>query len=1054
MTRVVSQFLYGGLLLLAAASSGWALDPHRPLQQYGRRIWQTGNGLPQDTVHAILQTRDGYLWVGTEGGLVRFDGIDFVTFDVENTRQLKSDTVYDLFQDRSGALWIATAGGLAAYRDGRFQAYSTTDGLPSDTVWFTYQDRRNRIWAITSSGPAFFAGGRFHPLLGTRNAAPPDRRGLAEDSEGRIWLASESGLFAIDSTPPAPVAGPRLLKGVAVSAVAADGEGGLWIGSAQGLERYRGGTLQTVSLAPIAARTPVLALAPDGSGGLWVGTAAGLARLKKGGAGMAEIPAGALHERIASLFTDRQGALWMVMDRQVQRLFGGAIGAFPPDSGLADLSLLAIYEDREGDLWMGTDSGGLYMLRDRKFTTYGVRDGLTANHVSSVLGSGAGELWVGTNGGGIDRGGQGGFSRLPTRGQLTSNVILSLASSPEGRLWVGTPDGLDLVEQGSVRKFTSANGLPDDLIRSLFYSRRGELWIGTRHGLACLRNGKITTYTAADGLGSDYIGAIVSGATVTAASNPDARGHAPAATAAQDNLPEAVPPDSDLWIGTAGGLTHLHHGVFTNYTTQAGLSSNVVTAIYPDAEGSVWLGTNGSGLNRMRRGRIVAFPHGVGGLPDTVYGILEDSRNNLWLSSRSGIFRVSKASLAAYARGSTGAIPVTSYGVADGMSARECSSGHPSAWKMADGSLWFATLDGVATVDPEHSPENRLPPPVAIERILVDDLPRSLDRPLILPPGVTRLEVQYAGLSFPQPQRVRYRYRLEGFDKQWIDAGGRRAAFYTNLPPGRYRFHVVAANNDGVWNNAGAWVDVRMEPHFYQTYWFYAFLALGSVLLATLAYRWRVRQVEAQFQAVLAERGRLAREIHDTLAQGFVGVSVQLELIARLLATSRESAIQQLDHARAMVRHCLEEARRSIWELRSTGASAEDLPARLARVCAVTPSESGAKVYLQVKGIYRPLASTVENELLRIGQEAVANALRHSGGRRVDVQLIYRESSLLLVVEDDGHGFDWREMENAGPLGHFGLRGMRERAEQIDAEFTVASSPGAGARISVEAPLT
>ncbi len=1049
MTRIVSRSLYSALLLLAAASSAWSLDPHRPLQQYGRRIWQTDNGLPQDTVHAILQTRDGYLWVGTEGGLVRFDGVNFATYDVENTRQLKSDTVYDLFQDRSGALWISTAGGLAVYREGRFHAYSTSDGLPAETVWFSYQDRRNRIWAITSAGPAFLAGGRFHPLPEMQDAAPPDRRGLAEDSGGRIWLASEAGLFAIDSNSPAPVAGPRLLKGVAVSAVAADGEGGLWIGSAQGLERYSGGSLQPVSLAPIAARTPVLALAPDGSGGLWVGTAAGLARLKRGGAGIAEIPAGAMHERIASLFADRQGALWIVTDRQVQRLAGGSIGAFPPGSGLSELSLLAIYEDREGDLWMGADSGGLYMLRDRKFTTYASRDGLSANPVSSVLGAGAGELWVGTNGGGIDRGGNGGFSRLPTRDRLASDVILSLAGSPGGPLWVGTPDGLNRIEGGSVRKFTSANGLPDDLIRSLFCSRPGELWIGTRRGLARLRDGKFSTYTAADGLGSDLIGAIV-----PAAANPGARGEGPASVASRDTPPAPGTPDPNLWIGTAGGLTHLQHGVFTNYTTAAGLSSNVITAIYPDAEGSVWLGTNGNGLNRMRGGRIVAFPHQPGGLPDTIYGILEDSRSNLWLSSRSGIFRVAKERLEAYARGSTAAIPVRSFGVADGMSVRECSSGHPAAWKMADGSLWFATLDGVASVDPEHSPKNPLPPPVVIEGILVDDRPRSLGRPLILQPGATRLELQYAGLSFPEPQRVRYRYRLEGFDRQWIDAGGRRSAFYTNLPPGRYRFHVVAANNDGVWNDVGAWVQVRMEPHFYQTYWFYALLALSSVLLATLGYRWRVRQVEAQFQAVLAERGRLAREIHDTLAQGFVGVSVQLELIARLLATSRESAVQQLDHARAMVRHCLEEARRSIWELRSTGASAEDLPARLARVCAVTPSESAAKVYLQVKGIYRPLAGKVENEMLRIGQEAVANALRHSGGRRVEVQLIYREASLLLEVQDDGNGFDWREMESAGPLGHFGLRGMRERAEQINAEFTVASSPGAGAKISVEAPLT
>ena len=510
----------------------------------------------------------------------------------------------------------------------------------------------------------------------------------------------------------------------------------------------------------------------------------------------------------------------------------------------------------------------------------------------------------------------------------------------------------------------------------------------------------------------------------------------------------------DLWIGTSGGLSRFDHGAFINSTVQQGLSNNTVTAIAQDAQGSLWLGTNGGGLNRLR---------GAPGQPDSGVSLefegaaghhLRHSRRRrgyLWLSSQSGIFRVSLAQLNAYSPSHPNA--VDAYGTADGMNIRECSgSGHPAAWKLADGSLWFATLDGVSFIDPAHAAENRVPPPVVIEKVLVDDQARGLDQELTIQPGANRLEFQYAGLSFVAPQKVRYRYQLKGFDHGWIEAGSRRAAFYTNLPPGRYRFAVMAANNDGVWNTAGASFALRLLPHFYQTWWFYSALALAGLLLGYLVYRWRVLQVEAQWGAVLAERGRLAREIHDTLAQGFVGISVQLELVARLLATSREAALQQLDQARALVRASLAEARTSIWDLRSENAGAEDLPGRLRQSCNRIASGSPSKVYLQVKGTYRPVTRKTEEELLRIGQEAVANAVRHAEATRIDVQLIYEAARVSLQVADDGRGFE-PSPERSGPEGHYGIKGMHERAEEIDAALVLESTPGGGTRISVEAPL-
>ena len=1029
------------VLLLAFTHAALGLDPQRSLQHFGHQAWRTDSGLPQNTVHSILQTRDGYLWLGTDGGLVRFDGIDFVTFDAENTPQFRSDTVYDLLQDGSGTLWASTAAGLLSYRGGAFSAYTTAQGLPADTVWFSHEDRHKRLWAITPAGPAWFDGKSFVPVAGAQSAGPLRRQGLAEDPNGTLWLGGSSGVLALDITAATPRLALHLLGGVPVETVELDHQGKVWIGTGEGLERYAGGTLSPILHLP--GKTEVTALYPDAEGGMWVGTATGMVHIARDGTPLPlRVNAAGKEdgtERVDGLYQDRERVLWVASERGLFRLEDDQLQAFSPGSPLAVNRVLSMYEDREGDLWLGTDSGGLHLLRDQKFTTFTTADGLSGNFVRCVFESANGALWVGTDGAGLNRRTSSGFVHFSTAEGLSSNVILSLAGGPGDDLWIGTPNGLNLLHQGSVnqgrvKRFTSADGLPDDFIRSLYTDRDGSLWIGTRHGLAHLEAGKFTSFSSMDGLGSDFIGAILR-------SGP-------------------------LWVGTSAGLSRWQDNAFTNDTVQQGLSNNTVTSIAQDSKGALWLGTNGSGLNRLSKdGAIRAFPWSSQGLPGTIYGMLEDAAGRLWLSSKTGIFRVSIAELNAYASGAAHAIAVEAYGTADGMNIRECSGGgHPAAWKLADGSLWFATLDGVSFIDPAHAPENRVPPPVEIEKVLVDDQERSLDGDLVIKPGTNRLEFQYAGLSFVAPQKVQYRYRLEGFDRGWIEAGSRRAAFYTNLPPGHYRFRVLAANNDGVWNTTGASFGLRLMPHYYQTWWFYSALALALLLMGYLVYRRRVLAVEAQWGAVLRERGRIAREIHDTLAQGFVGISVQLELVARLLAGSREAApkpglepvFEQLDQARALVRASLADARTSIWDLRSETAGSpdqpDDLPSRLSRSCTRIAGGSSAKVYLQVKGTYRPVSPRIEEELLRIGQEAVANAVRHAAANRIDVQLIYEAARVSLRVEDDGQGFE-PTPEASGPEGHFGIRGMQERAGEIDAALSLESRPGEGTRVSVEAPL-
>jgi signal transduction histidine kinase len=445
-------------------------------------------------------------------------------------------------------------------------------------------------------------------------------------------------------------------------------------------------------------------------------------------------------------------------------------------------------------------------------------------------------------------------------------------------------------------------------------------------------------------------------------------------------------------------------------------------------------------------GRFRSFPASVH-LPKTIYGISEDRNGSLWLSSNTGIFRVDRHSLLS---GSTEAVP---YGTADGLRVNEASGGgHPAVWKSHDGTLWFATPRGIAVMTPAQQNLNRVPPPVVIESVLIDDAAANPALLASVPPGHNRYAFEYAGLSFVAPQKVLYRYKLEGFDHDWIEAGTRRVAYYTNLSPGQYRFHVLARNNDGIWNSQGVSIPLVLQPHLYQRVWFLSLCALALAGFVYQLYRLRVRQVAARYDAVLAERNRIAREIHDTLAQGFAALSVQLEILSRLLDDAPQPVRQHLAEARALVRDSLAEARRSIWELRSQSAASNDLAAQLGKLTQPPRDNGQPRVTLDVQGTFRPLPENIELELLRIAQESVRNATRHAHASHIRMTLAFGRKLVTLLVKDDGVGFDLAKRLGS-QQGHYGLDGMRERARQIGARLSVESAPGQGTTVFVEVPL-
>jgi signal transduction histidine kinase len=568
-----------------------------------------------------------------------------------------------------------------------------------------------------------------------------------------------------------------------------------------------------------------------------------------------------------------------------------------------------------------------------------------------------------------------------------------------------------VIRGGHVKVITTGDGLADDFVRSLYKDADGSVWIGTRRGLSHWAAGKFKNYSQADGLGSDFVGTLMRGR------------------------------DGSLWIGTLGGLTRFANGKFKNYTTADGLSSSVITALHEDSDGTVWIGTQGGGLNRFTDGKFSRDT--AMGLPDTIYGILEDGSRDLWISSKTGIFRASKKSW------------IAQYGTADGLRVSECSEGgHPAVSRNRDGSLWFSTVKGVAAIDSRTVERKAPPPPVVLESFSVDD--RTFDsgdtKSVEVAPGPSRFSFEYAGLTFYSPQRARFRYRLEGFDHSWIDAGTRRVAYYTNLRPGQYRFRVSARAYDGDWSETEASLAFRLRPHFYQTYWFYLLLAILLAAAVYEIYRWRVRQVEAQFKAVLGERNRIAREIHDTLAQGFVAVSVQLELLGRKLSGPVDGVRELLDQTRELVQDSLAEARRSIWDLRSHTVEGEDFASKLSKMATQVTSRTQVKVRLEVVGTYHALSAKIEDELLRIGQEAITNVVRHAEAKHIDIGLNFDAKKVRMIITDDGRGFV-DHMAASGANGHYGLQGMRERAEQIGAELTVVSTPGGGTQVRVETPI-
>jgi signal transduction histidine kinase/ligand-binding sensor domain-containing protein/CheY-like chemotaxis protein len=758
-------------------------DPAKAITQYHHDVWTTEQGLPQNTVTAITQTKDGYIWIGTELGLARFDGLRFQVFNKKNTAALRSNMVNALVEDRAGDLWIGTAGGgLARLSHGVFSTYTAKEGLPNEVVLSLYEDGSGALWIGTDGGGLI----RFHEGKFT---AFTNREGLPDNS---------------------------------VYTIAQDQEGNLWAGTHAGLARLHDGTVAVYTTRNGLPNDYVRSLIPARDGGLWIGTnGGGLSRFQEGKLEVYTTRTGLPSDAISAVSEDRLGNLWVgTFGAGIARVAGGATSLYDTKDGLSNDDVDCLFMDRDGALWIGTTGGGINRLADAPILTYDTQEGLSNEIALAVFEDHTGTLWVGTNGGGVNRFREGKFGALTIREGLPDNFVVSIAEDGEGGMWFGTRKGLARLWNGKFKVYTKKDGLPADIAMALYADHNGNLWIGTRAGLSRFSQGVFHNYTTANGMSNNVVLAI----------QEDQQGN--------------------LWIGTGGGgLNRLNKdGHFEIFDSKRGLSSDMIMCIHVDSAGVIWAGTSSNGLNRLQNGKITVYTSREGLPVEGFFRILEDDSHNLWLSSDDGIIRVSKQQLDDLAAGKIRTLSPAAYSTSAGMKSKECNGAfQPAGWKARDGRLWFPTMKGVVAVDPGHLGREGPAPGVILEQVRIDrhDM-HFAGAPVRVRPGSGELEIRYTAIGFRDAGAITFRYKLEGFDSDWVEAGNRRAAFYTNIPPGSYRFRVTARNEFGTWNGTGASISFTLEPHFYQTRWYYVLWLVGVAGITALVHTLRVRQLRAR----------------------------------------------------------------------------------------------------------------------------------------------------------------------------------------------------------------
>jgi ligand-binding sensor domain-containing protein/signal transduction histidine kinase len=989
---VLRLALICAFLLLACCPSAFALNPQLDVSQYAHTSWKIRDGFPKGEISSIAQTHDGYLWLGTELGLFRFDGVKHVQWRPPAGQELPSNFIFSLLVGSDGTLWIGTEKGLASWKDGKLTQYAE---LAGHYIFSLLEDREGAVWV---SGAAVPVGKLCSIRNGSVQCFGEDGSfgravfNLYEDSKGNLWAGVKDGLWRWKPGPPKFFSVPGQPDGI--QSFGEDNDGTLLIGWNGGIHRFIDGKTEAYPLAGVARRFVPRRMIRDRDGALWIATA----------------------------------------DHGILHVHNGRTDVFRESEGLSGERVNLLFEDSEGCIWAGTMSG-LDRFRDVTVATLSVNQGISSPRIRSVVADRNGGVWLSTPDS-LNRWNNGQVTIVKVahkgKGAFTPN---SLFQDYTGRIWVSTP-----LEFGYLanNRFVSISSVPG-VITAMVEDTANVLWAANEHaGLLQVSGDKVVQQIPWSRLGhEDHVSAM------------------------------AADPKGGIWLGFfLGGIAYYRDGqIRESHTTTNRLAPGRVSDIQLEQDGALLIATEG-GLSRLKNGRIATLTGANGLTCDAVHWLREDNAGFLWLYTSCGLVRLARSELKAWSMAvdqdinAQRKIVTTLFDSSDGV--KSMATGNhfsPQVTKSADGKLWFSTGDSVSFVDPHHLPLNNQPPPVYIEQFVADrktyEAKSNESESVRLPPLIRDLQIDYTALSLVAPEKILFRYKLEGRDHDWQDAGNRRVVFYNDLSPGDYRFRVMAANNSGVWNETGAYVDFTIAPAYYQSAWFRIAVVVLVLLVLGALYQLRLRQVarevRGRMEERLEERERIARDLHDTLLQSVQGLILKFHAVSKQIPAdlpAHDALEKTLDHADQV----LAEGRDSIRNLRVNSASLSDLPAAFRSVAEETSQGRDATFKTVVEGRVRDLHPLVLEECYSIGREAIINALSHSEGQHIEAEIAYDARQFRLRVRDDGRGIEPKVLEAGGRAGHWGLQGMRERAEKIGGQLKFWSRPETGTEVELTVP--
>jgi len=933
-------------------------------------------------------------------------------------------TPYAIAQANGGYLWIGTVDGLFRFDGIRFVPWTSTDGmqLPSPVVAHLLGASDGSLWIGTSGGLSHLVNGHLVNFEDEEHQF----YAIIQDRDGTLWATrqgpnplchlSEQTMRCYGSAEGIP------FTHISQEALTVDASGNLWIGSDTSFLRWNQGSSTRYSppgLQNNAGMLGAAAFAPDADGSVWAGTI-----FPGKGMGLQHLVQGASHPFIASnfdssslevrtLLMDSHQALWIgTTHRGIYRIFRNKVDHFQTNDGLSGDEVSHFLEDAEGNMWVVT-SGGIDKFSNLSVATYSTGEGITTTEVDAVLATHDGTVWIG----GADALDDLRDDKLSAIPGFLGKQVTSLMEDDKHRLWVGIDDTLTIYENGGFRQIKKQNGTPVGMIVDMVEDRDKNIWLDTAGSLGLLiriHNDKVQEQL------------------------PAPHGHV------------AADSSGNLWVGTKpGNLVRFRDGNADLIDFQQARASRVQQVLV-NSDGSV-MGATQFGLIAWKDGKHQMMTLRNGIPCNEIFAMISDNDENLWLYSKCGLVEISNNELQKWWQHPDSLLKLRVFDEFSG--ARPGLAPFQKAAKTPDGRLWFANNVVLQMVDPHHLYENILPPPVHIEGVLADRRSYSPAQGLRLPPLTRDLEIDYTALSFMVPQKVRFRYKLEGHDVDWQDPGTRRQAFYNNLGPGTFTFHVLACNNDGVWNEIGASFELTVAPAWYQTNWFRLLCGFTSILLVWLIYQFRVRQIAgalaARFDERLEERTRLARELHDTFLQTVQGSKMVADdaLDPGSDETRMRNALERLS---AWLAQAVDEGRAALHSLRVSTVEKNHLSESLRRATEDPQFPAAMTVTFSVIGDAMDLHPVVRDDVYRIAFEAIRNAAFHSHASLLEIEIRYADT-LSLRIKDNGIGID-PSISDHGKAGHFGLQGMRERAARIHSKLTILSSTNAGTEMTLIVP--